>query len=221
MSTTPALEEKLTATVADDEKGVVNVGEHQIDYGDSTAGTDRREAEQRLVRKLDMRILPFLSPMYPFAYLDRSDLSNARLQGLPQDAPQGDPPLEALSASHLAWMRGCRLVSLLRTHTPVSDCITVRLLTRPLGSAIRLKGAGRLCYKTGVFVPPPSNNDFNTVKAGGATDDFLKGSLKHLVRRPDRYDHFMKYACLSAVNGTKQLNPTPPPRALTPPPLER
>lgn len=67
MSTTPALEEKLTATVADDEKGVVNVGEHQIDYGDSTAGTDRREAEQRLVRKLDMRILPFLSPMYPFA----------------------------------------------------------------------------------------------------------------------------------------------------------
>ncbi|THH00323.1 hypothetical protein EW145_g7104 [Phellinidium pouzarii] len=47
--------------------------------------------ERRLVRKLDMRILPIACLMYLFAFLDRSNLGNARLQGLPQDALHGDP----------------------------------------------------------------------------------------------------------------------------------
>jgi len=49
------------------------------------------EAERRLVRKLDWRILPIASMMYLFASLDRGNLGNARLQGLPQDALHGDP----------------------------------------------------------------------------------------------------------------------------------
>ncbi|TFY76493.1 hypothetical protein EWM64_g7519 [Hericium alpestre] len=48
-------------------------------------------AERRLVRKLDMRILPIACLMYLFAYLDRSNLGNARLQGLPRDTLGGDP----------------------------------------------------------------------------------------------------------------------------------
>ncbi|RDX44401.1 MFS general substrate transporter [Lentinus brumalis] len=47
--------------------------------------------ERRLVRKLDMRIMPMLCMMYLFAYLDRINLGNARLQGLPQDVLHGDP----------------------------------------------------------------------------------------------------------------------------------
>ncbi|KAJ7634655.1 MFS general substrate transporter [Roridomyces roridus] len=47
--------------------------------------------ERRLVRKLDGRILPILCLLYLFAYLDRSNLGNARLQGLPQDTLNGDP----------------------------------------------------------------------------------------------------------------------------------
>ncbi|KAI0676436.1 MFS general substrate transporter [Trametes maxima] len=47
--------------------------------------------ERRLVRKLDMRILPIACIMYLFAYLCRSNLGNARLQGLPQDVLHGDP----------------------------------------------------------------------------------------------------------------------------------
>ncbi|KAI0676438.1 MFS general substrate transporter [Trametes maxima] len=47
--------------------------------------------ERRLVRKLDLRIMPIACIMYLFAYLDRSNLGNARLQGLPRDALHGDP----------------------------------------------------------------------------------------------------------------------------------
>ncbi|KAG6830602.1 hypothetical protein H0H92_015883 [Tricholoma furcatifolium] len=48
------------------------------------------EEEKRLVRKLDNRILPIACLLYLFAYLDRSNLGNARLQGLPQDILGGD-----------------------------------------------------------------------------------------------------------------------------------
>ncbi|KAH9171393.1 MFS general substrate transporter [Lactarius sanguifluus] len=47
--------------------------------------------ERLLVRKLDRRILPIACLMYLFAYLDRSNLGNARLQGLPADVLGGDP----------------------------------------------------------------------------------------------------------------------------------
>ena len=67
------------------------------------------DEERRLVRKLDWRILPIACLMYLFActlqsclcrthslttlyqVLDRSNLGNARLQGLPEDTLNGDP----------------------------------------------------------------------------------------------------------------------------------
>ncbi|KAH9941658.1 MFS general substrate transporter [Epithele typhae] len=49
------------------------------------------EEERALVRKLDWRIMPIACVMYLFAYLDRTNLGNARLQGLPQDTLGGDP----------------------------------------------------------------------------------------------------------------------------------
>ncbi|KIJ61841.1 hypothetical protein HYDPIDRAFT_158773 [Hydnomerulius pinastri MD-312] len=52
---------------------------------------DPHTEEKRLLRKLDRRILPITCLLYMFAYLDRSNLGNARLQGLPQDALGGDP----------------------------------------------------------------------------------------------------------------------------------
>ncbi|KAG1745281.1 major facilitator superfamily domain-containing protein [Suillus lakei] len=52
---------------------------------------DLDSQERRLLRKLDGRILPILCLLYLFAYLDRSNLGNARLQGLPQDVLGGDP----------------------------------------------------------------------------------------------------------------------------------
>ncbi|KAJ8595816.1 MFS general substrate transporter [Rhizopogon salebrosus TDB-379] len=52
---------------------------------------DTRAQERLLLRKLDLRILPILCLLYLFAYLDRSNLGNARLQGLPHDTLGGDP----------------------------------------------------------------------------------------------------------------------------------
>ncbi|KIJ15957.1 2.A.1.14 the Anion:Cation symporter family [Paxillus involutus ATCC 200175] len=49
------------------------------------------EEEKRLVRKLDRRILPLTCLLYLFAFLDRSNIGNARLQGLPQETLGGDP----------------------------------------------------------------------------------------------------------------------------------
>ena len=79
--------------------------------GDSSYGVEVTEVtteERRLVRRLDGRILPIACLMYLFAckccnrssqetiltvavVLDRSNLGNARLQGLPQDVLHGDP----------------------------------------------------------------------------------------------------------------------------------
>ncbi|GJJ14842.1 hypothetical protein Clacol_009110 [Clathrus columnatus] len=47
--------------------------------------------ERSIVRKFDLRILPILSLLYLFAYLDRTNLGNARLQNLPEDILGGDP----------------------------------------------------------------------------------------------------------------------------------
>jgi len=48
------------------------------------------EEERKLVRKLDGRIMIIVCLLYLFAYLDRSNLGNARLLGLPQDTLGGD-----------------------------------------------------------------------------------------------------------------------------------
>ncbi|KAL5495958.1 hypothetical protein ACEPAH_3190 [Sanghuangporus vaninii] len=47
--------------------------------------------ERRLVAKLDRRILPIVCLMSLFSYLDHSNVGNARLQGLVDDALHGDP----------------------------------------------------------------------------------------------------------------------------------
>ncbi|KIP03888.1 hypothetical protein PHLGIDRAFT_495320 [Phlebiopsis gigantea 11061_1 CR5-6] len=49
------------------------------------------EDEKRLVKKLDRRIMSIASILYLFGFLNRSNLGNARLQGLPQDTLGGDP----------------------------------------------------------------------------------------------------------------------------------
>ncbi|KAL6306376.1 MFS general substrate transporter [Sparassis latifolia] len=46
--------------------------------------------EKRLVRRFDARIMPIACILYLFAYLDRTNLGNARLQGLPKDVLHGD-----------------------------------------------------------------------------------------------------------------------------------
>ncbi|KAJ9119106.1 hypothetical protein QFC22_003597 [Naganishia vaughanmartiniae] len=63
----------------DTEKGTPSEYATSLDGGEhvTVAG-----AEKRLIRKLDMIILPFAALLYLSAYLDRGNLGNARLQGL-------------------------------------------------------------------------------------------------------------------------------------------
>ncbi|KAL8798841.1 MAG: hypothetical protein Q9182_006344 [Xanthomendoza sp. 2 TL-2023] len=43
------------------------------------------QLEKRALRKCDLRVLPFLSILYLFAFLDRVNIGNARIQGLEKD----------------------------------------------------------------------------------------------------------------------------------------
>ncbi|EJD52982.1 MFS general substrate transporter [Auricularia subglabra TFB-10046 SS5] len=49
------------------------------------------DAERRLVRKVDLRVLPILCLMYFCSFIDRGNIGNSRLQGLPEDVLHGDP----------------------------------------------------------------------------------------------------------------------------------
>ncbi|KAH7928055.1 MFS general substrate transporter [Leucogyrophana mollusca] len=79
-----------TQTIQEDE--IISTGgpENQED-SEPLVYLDQQAEERKLLRKLDKRILPITCLLYLFAYLDRSNLGNARLQGLPQDTLGGDP----------------------------------------------------------------------------------------------------------------------------------
>ncbi|KAF8882948.1 MFS general substrate transporter [Mucidula mucida] len=65
---------------------VENVIVKTDDLGGASALTDpptlTPEEENRLWRKLDLRLLPILSLLYLFSFMDRGNIGNARLQGL-------------------------------------------------------------------------------------------------------------------------------------------
>ncbi|KAJ9103229.1 hypothetical protein QFC21_002652 [Naganishia friedmannii] len=63
----------------DTEKGTASEYATSVDGGDHVTVA---RAEKRLLRKLDIIILPFAALLYLSAYLDRGNLGNARLQGL-------------------------------------------------------------------------------------------------------------------------------------------
>ncbi|KAL1679582.1 major facilitator superfamily domain-containing protein [Schizophyllum commune] len=95
-----------------DEKDV-RVGDEEV-AGSRIA--DRAE-ERRLVHKLDRTIIPLTCLLYLFAYLDRSNLGNARLQGLPEDALRGDPTGETFD-----WVNSAFFFSYIIFQLPSNLC---------------------------------------------------------------------------------------------------
>ncbi|KAF9887420.1 hypothetical protein FE257_010275 [Aspergillus nanangensis] len=66
---------------------------------------ERIEAEKRLVRKIDMRLLPMIIIMYIMNYLDRNNIATARLAGLPQDLNlQGNQYQTAVSILFVGYL---------------------------------------------------------------------------------------------------------------------
>ncbi|KAK0717839.1 major facilitator superfamily transporter [Lasiosphaeria miniovina] len=52
--------------------------------------TGERKADRRLVRRLDRRLLPWLFVMYMLAFLDRTNIGNAKIANLSNDLPMTD-----------------------------------------------------------------------------------------------------------------------------------
>ena len=54
--------------------------------GPATAPDEREDkAVRRLIRKIDVRLLPILAMIYSFALIDRVNLPNARIAGMDED----------------------------------------------------------------------------------------------------------------------------------------
>jgi hypothetical protein len=43
------------------------------------------EQEERVLRKMDLRLIPMLSVLYLLAFLDRGNIGNAKIEGLVED----------------------------------------------------------------------------------------------------------------------------------------
>ncbi|KAH9919825.1 major facilitator superfamily domain-containing protein [Fomitopsis serialis] len=96
----------LTEQKTMDHAGSLNKEERVAEIEDTrgvAAAAEKALEEKRLVRKLDMRIMPIACILYLFAYLDRSNLGNARLQGLPQDTLGGDPTGNLYGCFAIGW----------------------------------------------------------------------------------------------------------------------
>ncbi|KAJ7634656.1 MFS general substrate transporter [Roridomyces roridus] len=106
-----------------------------IVHNDSTPLSVDPKEEKRLVRKLDARILPIICLLYLFAFLDRGNLGNARLQGLPQDTLGGDP------TGHLFdWVNSIFFMSYILSQIPLG--IVFKLFHPPLWMACIALGWG-------------------------------------------------------------------------------
>jgi len=65
-----------------DEKGTVELYETVSTSSDSQEHHFDDKATSRLIRKIDLRLLPFLALLYLLSFLDRTNIGNARLAGL-------------------------------------------------------------------------------------------------------------------------------------------
>ncbi|KAK1234194.1 hypothetical protein PQX77_002620 [Marasmius sp. AFHP31] len=83
------MSEKHSKGSEEDAKTEVSDGRAPSPTGEPTASW--LAEEKKLVRKLDRRILPMVCLLYLFAYLDRTNLGNARLQHIDRDILGGDP----------------------------------------------------------------------------------------------------------------------------------
>uniref|UniRef100_D8QED4 Major facilitator superfamily (MFS) profile domain-containing protein n=1 Tax=Schizophyllum commune (strain H4-8 / FGSC 9210) TaxID=578458 RepID=D8QED4_SCHCM len=106
-------EKERNSTPTEYDKRDVRVGDEEV-AGSRIA--DHAE-ERRLVHKLDRTIIPLTCLLYLFAYLDRSNLGNARLQGLPEDALRGDPTGEIFD-----WVNSAFFFSYIIFQLPSNLC---------------------------------------------------------------------------------------------------
>ncbi|RFU25196.1 hypothetical protein B7463_g11143, partial [Scytalidium lignicola] len=80
----PSLREKDDLAVDDSKKDTSNTPSLVV-QDDSVLEDGSKINEKRLIRKLDLKLLPPLTLLYLLSFLDRSNIGNARLEGLATD----------------------------------------------------------------------------------------------------------------------------------------
>lgn len=83
---TPFSPEKVPTVASDSiEKGSGDAGNIQpeaVDKWDSMSEHEQKLFEKKLVRKLDLRLIPWVTLLYLFSFLDRSSIGNAKILGV-------------------------------------------------------------------------------------------------------------------------------------------
>ena len=85
---TPFPQEKVPSIAAyDTEKGISNASEAgtikpDVDQWNNMSEGEQIAFEKKLVRKLDLRLIPWLTLLYLFSYLDRASIGNAKILGV-------------------------------------------------------------------------------------------------------------------------------------------
>jgi MFS family permease len=97
----------------DDKPAIAAAGGEEVQTG-TTPSSDRKQAdsslaegisERALVRKLDRRLLPPLILLYLLSFLDRSNVANARIEGLEDEiAMTGDEYLTGLTLYFVGYV---------------------------------------------------------------------------------------------------------------------
>ncbi|KAH6658696.1 major facilitator superfamily domain-containing protein [Truncatella angustata] len=77
--------DEFTRKSLDPEHAATRIDSNGLAVTEETAHVIDKDAEKRLCRKFDFRILPVLAIMYLFNSLDKSNLGNAKTDGLPTD----------------------------------------------------------------------------------------------------------------------------------------
>jgi fucose permease len=69
-----------------DHKDMASFGDEKLETINDTAGTNIDPiAEKKLLRKCDLHVLPPLTILFLMAFLDRTNIGNAKIQGLTED----------------------------------------------------------------------------------------------------------------------------------------
>ena len=73
------------ASAAGTLSGKESIQSVEVKHNIASSDSDQVVLERRLVRKLDARLLPILTILYLLSFLDRSNIGNAKLDGLTTD----------------------------------------------------------------------------------------------------------------------------------------
>ncbi|KAL1965499.1 hypothetical protein VTN77DRAFT_5755 [Rasamsonia byssochlamydoides] len=83
--TTTHVQPKTDNYVVAEHDEMVEKGTVTVDPDDGLTEQEKEESHRRLLRKIDLRVVPILSFLYLLCFLDRTNIGNAKLDNLQQD----------------------------------------------------------------------------------------------------------------------------------------